>query len=119
VNWVPALIRWSPDGRRLRFSVQDPRSLAYSIWEVQSDGTNFHPLLPGWNNPPAECCGNWTPDGVRALDRKVEQVASLKNIQQAVGTFGGSMGGLALDDAPLALREASSEEIYALDWEAP
>jgi Tol biopolymer transport system component len=20
-------------------------------------------LLPGWNQPPAECCGNWTPDG--------------------------------------------------------
>ena len=23
----------------------------------------MRPLLPGWSNPPAECCGNWTPDG--------------------------------------------------------
>ena len=23
----------------------------------------MHPLLSGWNNPPAECCGTWTPDG--------------------------------------------------------
>ena len=23
----------------------------------------MHPLLPGWSSPPAECCGNWTPDG--------------------------------------------------------
>lgn len=23
----------------------------------------MHPLFPGWNNPPAECCGNWTSDG--------------------------------------------------------
>src|SRR5207247_5340072 len=23
----------------------------------------LHALLPGWNDPPAECCGNWTLDG--------------------------------------------------------
>ena len=27
------------------------------------DGSDAHPLLPGWNNPPAECCGRWTADG--------------------------------------------------------
>jgi len=32
---------------------------------VASEGTGLHPLLKGWNNPPAECCGNWTPDGRR------------------------------------------------------
>ena len=63
VSWIPGLIRWSPDGHRLRLSVQDPRSLAYSIWEARSDGTNLHALLPDWNSPPAECCGNWTADG--------------------------------------------------------
>jgi hypothetical protein len=30
---------------------------------VAPDGTHLHPLLPGWSSPPAECCGNWTPDG--------------------------------------------------------
>jgi Tol biopolymer transport system component len=34
-----------------------------SIWEVSANGTGLHPLLPGWNQPPAECCGNWSPDG--------------------------------------------------------
>src|SRR5260370_3503277 len=24
---------------------------------------DLHPLLPGWRDPPAECCGNWSPDG--------------------------------------------------------
>jgi Tol biopolymer transport system component len=33
------------------------------LWEVAGDGTGLHPLLAGWNNPAAECCGNWTPDG--------------------------------------------------------
>ena len=27
------------------------------------DGTNLHPLLASWNNPPSECCGSWTSDG--------------------------------------------------------
>lgn len=27
--------------------------------------------------------------------------------------------GLALDDSPLALRDISTEEIYALDWQLP
>jgi WD40 repeat protein len=54
--------RWSPDGTRFRFSVSTQTN-GTSLWEVSSDGGNLHPLLPGWNNPPAECCGSWTPDG--------------------------------------------------------
>ena len=43
----------------------EPRSQGIwsSLWEVASDGTGLRPLLPGWSNPPSECCGNWTPDG--------------------------------------------------------
>jgi Tol biopolymer transport system component/predicted Ser/Thr protein kinase len=59
----PAWVRFSPDGRALRFHVYDPKTNSHSLWEVASDGTNPHPLLPGWNNPPNECCGTWTPDG--------------------------------------------------------
>jgi eukaryotic-like serine/threonine-protein kinase len=56
-------IRWSPDGTMLRFTVNDPQMNNRSIWQAASDGRNLHPLLPGWNNPPNECCGAWTPDG--------------------------------------------------------
>jgi len=56
-------LRWSPDGTILRFTVNDPQTNNHSIWQASSDGGNLHPLLPGWNNPPNECCGNWTPDG--------------------------------------------------------
>jgi len=59
----PAYIRWSPDGARLRFTLNDVQTGNYSLWEVSADGTNLHPLLPSWNTPPRECCGNWTPDG--------------------------------------------------------
>jgi Tol biopolymer transport system component len=33
------------------------------LWEIGADGSSPHPLLPGWHNPPRECCGLWTPDG--------------------------------------------------------
>ena len=57
-------LRWSPKGTTLRFTVNDDRTNFRSIWQASADGSNLHPLLPGWNKPaPNECCGNWTPDG--------------------------------------------------------
>jgi Tol biopolymer transport system component/DNA-binding winged helix-turn-helix (wHTH) protein len=56
-------LRFSPDDRRLRFSVLAPNSGFSALWELNRDGSNLHPLLPAWNAPPNECCGNWTPDG--------------------------------------------------------
>jgi serine/threonine protein kinase/Tol biopolymer transport system component len=52
--------RWSPDGSRIRFNVQDA-SQSPSIWEISRDGTNLHALLPAWHQP--HCCGSWTADG--------------------------------------------------------
>lgn len=56
-------VRLSPDGSRIRFTVQAALDGVSSLWEARVDGTNSHPLLPNWNDPPQECCGNWTPDG--------------------------------------------------------
>jgi len=58
--WWP---RVSPDGERIRFTAVDYSTEARSLWEVSIDGKSPRPLLPGWNRPSAECCGNWTPDG--------------------------------------------------------
>lgn len=63
VNGTPSWMRWSPDGRLLRFTVTDLQTNTTSLWEVRDDGSGLHPLLPGWNNSPAECCGSWTRDG--------------------------------------------------------
>lgn len=56
---------WSPDGTRLRFTV--PRylggELTSELWEVDVEGRDPHPLLPGWNTPSRERSGGWTPDG--------------------------------------------------------
>jgi len=54
---------WSHDGNELRFSVTNVQTGAHSMWKVSSTGTNLLPLLPGWHDPPDECCGGWTTDG--------------------------------------------------------
>ena len=55
--------RWSPDGNRLRFTVRDLKTQSPTLWEAAADGSNPHPLLPDWNKPEGECCGNWSADG--------------------------------------------------------
>jgi eukaryotic-like serine/threonine-protein kinase len=57
VSWP----RWSSDGTRLRFTWNGPNGS--TIWEIAPDGSRLQQLLAGWNTPPAECCGSWTPDG--------------------------------------------------------
>jgi eukaryotic-like serine/threonine-protein kinase len=53
---------FSPDGQRIRFTIFD-KAHTSSLWEMRSDGSNLHPLLPSWHVPSHECCGIWTPDG--------------------------------------------------------
>ena len=59
VRWI----RWSPDGSVIRFTLLNPQNRTSTLWEVASSGRNLRPLLPGWNDPSWECCGNWTSDG--------------------------------------------------------
>jgi eukaryotic-like serine/threonine-protein kinase len=54
---------WSPDGRVIRFRAGGLVVTLGTLWQVAVDGTNLHQLLPGWHNPPSECCGKWTADG--------------------------------------------------------
>jgi eukaryotic-like serine/threonine-protein kinase len=54
---------WSLAGSKLRFTLIDDKTRGSSLWEVSVQGTNLHPLFPGWHNPPDECCGKWTANG--------------------------------------------------------
>ena len=57
-------IRWSPDRKILRFTIDDMNvGWSESLWEVASDGTGLHPLLSNRSRATEQCCGNWTPDG--------------------------------------------------------
>src|SRR5262249_17859743 len=55
--------RWSPDGKLIRFVLDETKSGTQALWDVAPDGSHLKPVLPGWSVPPAEYCGNWTADG--------------------------------------------------------
>jgi len=74
---------------------------------------------------------NWSRDGefvyfrgngdfyrVRIRDQKLEHLASLNYLRTAFGAWGPWFG-LGPDDSPMLVRDVGSEEIYALDWQAP
>ncbi len=116
--------RWSPDGRYIVALTADSQKL------MLFDFTNRK-----WTELASVNAGypSWSGDGkyvyvdavlqndsaffrVRISDRKLERVASLKNVRRT-GTF--NWTGLAPNDSPIALRDIGTQEIYALDWEAP
>jgi eukaryotic-like serine/threonine-protein kinase len=116
--------RWSPDGSYLAAMPFQSRSLmlfefATQKWEeIAKVSLGF----PNWSknsdyvyflheeNDPAVM-------RVRISDHKVERVADLKNFRQT-GFFSIWLG-MAPDDSPLLLRDTGTQEIYALDWQAP
>jgi Tol biopolymer transport system component len=57
VGGVADSLRWSPDGKAIRFTRDR------SLWEVASSGSNLHRLLTGWEASEGKCCGKWSPDG--------------------------------------------------------
>jgi Tol biopolymer transport system component len=63
VKGRPFSLRFSPDGNRIRYSVSDIDTNTSSLWEMASDGSNPHQLLPDWNKARAVCCGVWSGDG--------------------------------------------------------
>ncbi len=50
-------LAWSPDGSSIRFQSNN------KLWEMSSDGSGLHQLLPGWRISLYQCCGRWTTDG--------------------------------------------------------
>ena len=54
-------LRWSPDGKHLRFSVQDPTTLKSTLWEMGPD-RKLRQLLTDWDKGQQVCCGIWTAD---------------------------------------------------------
>ena len=55
--------RYSPDGRRIRFSLLQDLGNSSALWEMNANGTNLHQLLPHWNEALDQCCGRWSSDG--------------------------------------------------------
>jgi Tol biopolymer transport system component len=115
--------RWSPDGRYIVALPTDSVGLKLfdfqtQKWAALTDGAAAY---PSWSRDSkyvyflrVEGAGVFRV-GIR--DRKVEQVVNLKGFQMTA--YWGFWLGLTPDDSPLLLKDTGSQEIVALDWEAP
>ena len=105
--------RFSPDGKRIRFSINDTGQNSASIWEITSDGSGLHALFPGWHNPAAECCGTWTADGryyiFQVTQFRPANVANLWALAEPVGRFERKPS-----DKPVQLTEGSTSFANAM-----
>ena len=116
--------RWSPDGRYIAALRAGPETLTlfdFSTHEWIGQTTSVTVGYPNWSRDSRYI--HFDAPGadpafyrVRISDRKLERLVSLKDVRRS-GFFGWT--GLAPDDSPMLVRDVGTEEIYALDWQAP
>ena len=116
--------RWSSDGRYIPALSADAKRLLLFDFQTQKWTELAHGSM-GWLE--------WSKDGqylqandasgagaiirIRLSDHKTEWVVDLKNF--ATVGFYGSWFAVAADDSPIMLRNAGTQDVYALDWEEP
>ncbi len=88
-------LRWSPDGKLLRFTLIDPSTHTSSIWELHNGSHTAQPLLRSHAGRAFECCGTWTADGKTY-------------IFQASDNFGSDLWKLEGDGARAALTQLTN-----------
>jgi eukaryotic-like serine/threonine-protein kinase len=93
--------QFSPDGKRIRFTVRELYTGARSLWEVTTEGTHLHPLLPGWQHPSTESDGKWTPDGKYFVFQSQGQIWALPDNAGLLGRSDGKP--IRLTTSPLTL----------------
>ena len=116
--------RWSPDGRYIPALSADSKRLLLFDFQTQK-WTELATGSMGWLE--------WSKDGqslqandssgmgtvirVRLSDHKTERVVDLKNF--VTSGYYNAWFAVAPDDSPILLRNAGTQDVYALDWEEP
>jgi len=62
IDGFPSFPQFSPDSKHVRFGFISQEGVT-SLWEIAADGSGLRPLLPGWHQNAATCCGRWSADG--------------------------------------------------------
>jgi Tol biopolymer transport system component len=95
-------VTWSPDASHLRFDSSETAGTVGQqlAWEVSVAGADLHRLLPGWHDPPQECCGKWTADGKYFVLQSADQIWALP---KKSSFFQSDPKPIALTSSPLSL----------------
>ncbi len=121
--------RWSPNGRYIaalpfhekalmlfdfkshkwRQLITHVGTIGYFAWSPDSGYLYFGNVLA---DDPAYL-------RVRISDSKLDQIASLRGLRLFIASFGITWTGLAPGETPLFVRDIGTQEIYALDLQAP
>ncbi len=109
-------LRWSPDGRFLRFTLFDPVTHTTTLWEMESGSHRPRPLrLPNYQHLSA-CCGVWLPDGQSYVFQANDNLWQLKG-------FGRQARLIQLTNGPLRslspVSARNGNRIFFLGLEAP
>lgn len=56
-------LRWSPNGKLLRFTLINSENHTSSLWEISAGQHTARPVLRASGSSPNECCGIWTASG--------------------------------------------------------
>ena len=93
-------LTWSPDSSCLGFDSWETTGTVgpREVCEVSVDGADQHLLLPGWHNPPNECCGKWTSDGKYFVFQSQGQIWALP---KEAGVFGSVPKPIQLTSSPM------------------
>jgi len=93
--------QFSPDGGRIRFTSRDLPTGSRSLWEVTTEGTHLHPLLPDWKRSSSYSDGKWTADGKYFIFQAQGQIWALPD---RAGLFGRTDGKpIQLTSSPIPL----------------
>jgi serine/threonine protein kinase/dipeptidyl aminopeptidase/acylaminoacyl peptidase len=116
--------RWSPDGRYVAALTLDSLKLMLFDFTTQkwTELAKIFASYPTWSRDARYLYFDGTRDNeegyfrVQTSNGKLERLFSLKGFHAAGGVFG-NWSGLAPDESTLLVRDASIQEIYALDWQ--
>jgi Tol biopolymer transport system component len=121
--------RWSPDGRYLaatnaegshQLMLYDFRAQKWSVWIANTNNINY----PYWSSDSRYVYyDNFATENpqchrIKVGENRPEDLYSLSGLRQYFGIWG-SWNGQAPDDSRLFVRDASTQDIYALDVDLP